>query len=274
VTASGPCVESTNGSDLLEITDVLGNIQLHNSRPSGLVNTCAAIESLVTSLSDLPSHPPSIYVDLEGINLSRYGTISILQIYVLPSDTTYLIDVYTLGNDAFLTSATNGQTLKTVLESEAIPKAFFDIRTDSDALYSLFGIKVAGISDIQLMELATRSFSKRCVNGLAKCIDRDLPMTLKERSDWKATKERGVKLFAPERGGSYEVFNQRPLPEEMKEYCMQDVQLLPRLWQHYYSKLTPQWRVKVEDETKKRIRLSQSVDFNGKGRHMALGPWN
>lgn len=59
------------------------------------------------------------------------------------------------------------------------------------ALYSLFGIRVAGICSIQLMELATRSFSRRRMNGLAKCIDRDLPMTLKERSDWKMSKEKG-----------------------------------------------------------------------------------
>jgi exonuclease 3'-5' domain-containing protein 1 len=123
------------------------------------------------------------------------------------------------------------------------------------------------------MELATRSFSKRCINGLARCIERDLPMTSSERRHWKNSKERGVKLFAPEHGGSYEVFNIRPLPQEIKEYCMQDVHLLPRLWSHYSSKLGLQWRRKVDVATLDRIKLSQSASFNGKGQHMALGPW-
>lgn len=265
------CEESTAGNH--EIVDLLESTQLHDALPSGLIDTRAAIASLVGSLSDLPNYPPSIYVDLEGVNLSRHGSISILQIYVRPTNKTYLVDVHTLKEEAFLTSASNGQTLKGLLESSAISKAFFDIRNDSDALYSLFSIKVAGVCDIQLMELATRTFSKRCINGLAKCIERDLPMTKKERDDWKMTKDKGIRLFAPEHGGSYDVFNCRPLSDEVRKYCMQDVQFLPLLWLHYSSKLTQNWRRKVEDATNDRIKLSQSANFNGKGRHMALGPW-
>jgi exonuclease 3'-5' domain-containing protein 1 len=271
MTTNDDCVEVSN---TVPTVDILGDVQLHDTGQTGLIDTPAAIASLVDSLSDLPNRPPSIYIDLEGINLSRHGTISILQLHVLPADKTYLIDVHTLGQEAFSSSATNGQTLKTVLESETVTKAFFDIRNDSDALFSLFGIKVAGISDIQLMELATRSFSKRLINGLAKCMGRDLPMTPAERLEWNMTKERGLKLFAPERGGSYEVFNVRPLSGEMMEYCKQDVQYLPRLWLHYSSKMNPDWEIKVEDATRDRIRLSQSAHFQGKGQHMALGPWN
>ena len=64
----------------------------------------------------------------------------------------------------------------------------------------MIGINLAGICDIQLMEFATRSFSKGCVNGLTKCIERDLKMTRKEKQDWLAIKKTGVKLFAPEYG--------------------------------------------------------------------------
>jgi exonuclease 3'-5' domain-containing protein 1 len=274
--ATAPTLENTcvKSSDKTDVIEIIQETELHEAPPSGLIDTFAAIALLVESLSDLPNHPPSIYVDLEGINLSRHGTISILQIYVLPIDRTYLVDVHILRGEAFSTVAKNGHTLKSILESEHISKAFFDIRNDSDALYSLYGIRVAGICDIQLMELATRSFSKRCISGLVKCIERDLTMTARERQNWRAKKERGVKLFAPEHGGSYEVFNSRPLSEEVKEYCMQDVQLLPRLWLHYSPMLEPSWKRKVEDATKDRIKLSQSAYFNGEGRHMALGPWN
>ncbi|KAL4963974.1 uncharacterized protein BDV14DRAFT_201232 [Aspergillus stella-maris] len=38
---------------------------------------------------DLPNTPPSLYVDVEGVNLSRHGTVSILQVYHLPQDKVY-----------------------------------------------------------------------------------------------------------------------------------------------------------------------------------------
>ena len=224
-------------------------------------------------LNDLPTKPPSLYIDVEGINLSRYGSVSILQLLVHPRKQTFLLDVHTLGAKAFTTAGTNGQTMKDILESDSIPKAFFDVRNDSDALFHLFSIKLAGIQDIQLMELATRTFSKRCVNGLSKCIERDLSLGSSEAQEWKRIKDKGKKLFAPEFGGSYDVFNSRPLSEDIRLYCMQDVQFMPRLWANYEAKLTINWRVKVQQESKKRVALSQLIGYNGKGRHMALGPW-
>ncbi|KAL6406079.1 uncharacterized protein AUP68_10640 [Ilyonectria robusta] len=122
------------------------------------------------------------------------------------------------------------------------------------------------------MELATRTFPKKCVNGLSKCIERDAPLSLQERLTWTQTKDRGVRLFAPEKGGKYEVFNERPLPDSIKLYCAQDVQILPRLWTYYNSKLSARWREKVIVGSKERVQLSHSPAFNGKGRHMALAP--
>ena len=97
---------------------------------------------------DLSADPPSLYIDLEGVHLSRQGAISILQILISPQRRTYLIDVHALGSKVFSTAGANGQTLKTIFESETIPKVFFDVRNDSDALYSHFGICLAGIQDI------------------------------------------------------------------------------------------------------------------------------
>ncbi|OAL46891.1 hypothetical protein IQ07DRAFT_658231 [Pyrenochaeta sp. DS3sAY3a] len=240
---------------------------------NGLIDTPEAMASLLDSLVDLPNQPPPLYIDLEGINLSRHGSISIMQLYILPRLETHLIDIHKLGSAAFTTPSTNGNTLKAILESPTITKAFFDVRNDSDALFSLFNISLAGICDIQLMELATRDFSKRCVKGLAKCMERDLTMTPTERRTWLAGKEAGVKLFAPERGGSYAVFNARPLPEAIRQYCLQDVQFLPRLWKHYSVKLTPSWTIKVDAATKDRVALSQTKSYAPNGPHKALGPW-
>ncbi|KAH8749593.1 ribonuclease H-like domain-containing protein, partial [Hyaloscypha finlandica] len=208
-----------------------------------------------------------------GVNLSRHGSISILQVHFSPNNRTYLIDIHILGDAAFSTAGASGQTLKGILESDSIPKVFFDVRNDSDALFSHFGIKLASVHDIQLVELATRSFSRRCVNGLTKCIERDISLTGSEREAWKETKEKGLNLFAPERGGSYDVFNARPLAKDLLLYCIQDVHFMPRLWQHYNSKMSVRWAAKVQQATRERVALSQTATFNGKGQHMALGPF-
>jgi exonuclease 3'-5' domain-containing protein 1 len=137
---------------------------------------------LVDILASLPTTPPSIFVDLEGINLSREGTISILRLYVLPKDCSYLIDVHQLQHMAFSTTGKHFATcLKEILEAKNIPKIFFDVRNDLDALFHHFEISLSGVEDIQLIELATRTFPKKYVSSLQKCIENDAKMTVTEK---------------------------------------------------------------------------------------------
>ncbi|EMR64753.1 putative 3 -5 exonuclease protein [Eutypa lata UCREL1] len=240
---------------------------------NGLVDTKTAVAEIVDSLDGLPTVPPSLYIDLEGEHLSRHGTLDILQLHVLPSDQTYLIDIKVLGHNAFNTPGTCGLTFKDLLESPDIPTVFFDVRRDSDALYSHFQIKLAGVQDLQLMELATRPFaSKKFVCGLGKCVERDVPMTFPEMTAWKADKEKGVSLFDPKRGGSYKVFSERPLRKEIQEYCIQDAKYLPHLWSNYDKKLTPTWKINVCEATKARVAESQTQSFDPDGKHMAMAP--
>jgi exonuclease 3'-5' domain-containing protein 1 len=249
------------------------------------ISTTEQVDGLVKSLEGLPNDPPTLYIDLEGVNLGRHGTVSILQMYVLPHDRTYLIDVHTLRERAFTPEGTEEEwefearttTLKTILESTTIKKVIFDVRHDSDALYAHFGIKLAGIEDLQLMQLATRGGERTHVKGLAHCIRWNIPYTeWKDGQDsidkWLETKEKGRKLFAPEHGGSFEVFIQRPLSEDVLKYCIEDVRLLPILWRVYNGWLTPFWRKLVDKEVENRIRSSQSEKFKGVGWHMTLAP--
>lgn len=107
-----------------------------------------------------------IYVDLEGNKLSCNSTLSLVTILLEPEREVQLVDVTTIGWDAFNTAGVDSRTLKSLLESRNVFENFFDIRNDSDALSDLYEIRVAGIEDLQLMELASRSFSKKHVNGL------------------------------------------------------------------------------------------------------------
>lgn len=101
--------------------------------------------------------------------------------------------------------------MKDILESPSILKVFFDVRNDSDALYAHHGIKLNGIRDIQLMESAVRptTKSRKFLNSLSRCIEDVL--SGRERVQWKLIKERGDGIWNPEKGGSYSVFNERPL---------------------------------------------------------------
>ncbi|KAK0301567.1 hypothetical protein LTR82_018244, partial [Friedmanniomyces endolithicus] len=236
---------------------------------SKFLDTTAKLEKFLSELGNCDGQPPRLYVDLEGNNLSRNGTLSLVTILLEPEGDVYLIDVTTLGRGAFTTAGIGGRTLQAVLESKDIIKVFFDIRNDSDALFGLYEIRVAGIEDLQLMELASRNFSKRLVNGLAKCIERDSTIPFVERRRWQLVKDNGKHLFDPQRDGSYAVFDQRPLQKDIKEYCTQDVTFMPHLRDIYRRKLCDAWWRKIDVETNGRIQLSQSPSFRGKGQHMA-----
>ncbi|TPX10014.1 uncharacterized protein E0L32_001211 [Thyridium curvatum] len=258
--------------DLEVITRELAKTKLDSLSSTDLIDTPKSVSTLVDVLYSQPTAPPSIFIDLEGVLLSRHGSISILQIFIQPENRTYLVDIYTLRDKAFLTPGACDNTLKDLLETDTIPKVFFDVRNDSDAMFSHFQVRLAGIQDLQLMELATRRFNRKFVNGLSKCIENDCPMTPDERSHWKEVKERGVKMFAPEKGGSYEVFNKRPLPRDIWIYCVQDVQFLPRLWSHYNARMSKTWRSRVAEASRERVITSQAPTYNGKGRQKALAP--
>ena len=254
----------------------LHTLHLKEMAPTfSLVDSTSSISSLVDGIMDLPINPPSLYFDLEGIRLSREGSISIFQLLVQPRNHVYLIDIHILGSTAFTTAGSSGKTFKDILQSSTIPKVCFDVRNDSDALFAHFGVALSGVQDIQLMENAGRrpTLPKRFLNGLAKCIEFDAPITALEKQAWKATKNRGASLFAPEKGGSYEVFNARPLKAEILIYCVQDVCFLPGLRNTYWGRLDSSSKTKVEEETGKRVQVSQSSGYQPNGPHMKFGPW-
>ncbi|PPJ52382.1 hypothetical protein CBER1_10921 [Cercospora berteroae] len=237
-----------------------------------LIDTCSALVTFLDGLPDCKGYPPKLYVDLEGKNLSRHGTISLVTILVHPRDTVHLVDVTTLNSEVFTTKATDGPTLQQILESADIAKVFFDIRHDSDALYALYGVRVKGICDLQLMQLATRISNRKHVNGLAKCIERDSTLSSAEKMKWDKVKKKGCELFAPEHGGDYAVFDRRPLAKEILDYSTQDVIHMPNLWNVYRPKLCDAWWNKIVEETERRIKQSQAEAFDSKGKHMAEAP--
>ncbi|THY99114.1 hypothetical protein D6C92_02503 [Aureobasidium pullulans] len=239
-----------------------------------LIDSEEGVRHLIEEIESSSLQPPFLFMDLEGIYLGRLGSISILQLLVPPNPIVRLLDVHVLQRLAFETKSTTGTTFKDILESDRYPKIFFDLRNDSDALYSHFGIRLQSVIDIQLLEFGTRIVPGRFLKSLAKSIEEDSGINYYEVKEWQAGKEAGYMLFDPLKGGSYDVFNHRPLDEAIVDYCSRDVQLLPALLQAYARRLRG-WEnlaINLQSEAEKRVSLSQSATYNGKGQHMAQGP--
>ena len=241
-----------------------------------IVDTSGSIIAFLDSLeSQTHTDPlPYLYCDLEGVKLSRHGSVSIFQIYVSSLSCTFLIDIHVLSEKAFLTPNESGMTLKSLLESDSITKVFFDVRNDADALYAHFGIRLQGVHDLQLMEVASRRRSdKAMVSGLAKCIENHLGLNSEAIEAFKSNKQRGLSLFAPEHGGSYKIFNARPLCQEIIDYCTQDVTYLPLLYNEYYHSLSGKWFEQATKEARKRVATSESETYDSEAGGKFWSPW-
>ncbi|KAH8669141.1 ribonuclease H-like domain-containing protein [Xylariales sp. PMI_506] len=242
--------------------------------PYILADTTSAIVDMVKVIQSGTASGQSLFLDLEGVNLCRYGTISIVTIFIEAVNRVYLVDVHALGTMAFNTATDEATSLKTILESPSITKVFFDVRNDSDAMHHHFGICLAGAEDVQLMELASRPVgNKRFLSGLEKCIDRYASLSYTDKRKWSATKDNGLRLFHPSRGGTYEVFNTRPMDPDVALYCINDVLYLPQLRTALWNRVSAAWRVKVEEETLKRVMISQSPSYQPQSDDKKFGPW-
>lgn len=255
------------------------NLAMKNAIETEVINTPEQIGNLVDWLV-FRHAPPTMYIDLEGSDLCRVGSISILTLLItgIPTRRVYLIDVYVLGAQAFNTSGVKRKTLKDILQDEKIPKVFFDVRNDSDALFAHFSVALQGVEDVQLMESATRrtTASRKFLSGLAKCVEENVFISLggSDLKSWKQMKEKGKRLFSAEHGGSHEVFNQRPIPEAMLSYCVGDVQYLPELRDRFWKMKSVQWRDLVKKQSMKRVSASQKPDYQPHGSNRALSPWS
>ncbi len=124
-----------------------GSQLISSTMASIIVDTVELVCDVVEKLESI-AQKPLVFIDLEGVNLSREGVIAIMQILVPPNPVVQLVDIYTLGKDAFNTSRPGGQTLRGILESKDYAKVFFDVRNDLDALYSHYQVILSGVIDL------------------------------------------------------------------------------------------------------------------------------
>ncbi|KAF4960320.1 hypothetical protein FGADI_967 [Fusarium gaditjirri] len=228
-----------------------------------MISSLAGLKDFI----DLIPSSATLYLDLEGKTLSRNGTITIMTILVHPIKVTRLIDVQTLGSAAFTTPTATGKTIKAILEDPIISKCLWDVRNDADALWAHYKVRLAGVTDIQLLENASRRDDKTYVRGLDTCVEKDLRLGFMERHRWVETK-RAVKARMAD-----DIFSRRPLDAQTERYCINDVVHLPALRDTYSKRMSNQWMKKVMNESARRVVEACSPEYKPQSENKKLGPW-
>eukprot|EP01023_Acetabularia_acetabulum_P042669 TRINITY_DN4245_c0_g1_i2.p3 TRINITY_DN4245_c0_g1~~TRINITY_DN4245_c0_g1_i2.p3 ORF type:complete len:250 (-),score=26.94 TRINITY_DN4245_c0_g1_i2:111-860(-) len=208
-----------------------------------------------------------IAVDMEGINLCRIGELCIIQIcgYHTP---VYIFDVVTMGYSLF-----DQGGLASLLENQNILKVVFDGRGDNDALYHQFNVNMNGVYDVQV--LYTEVFNNSTdpfLKGLSRCLSSfgEYHLSESERIRLNCIKDRGVQLFAPEQGGSYEVWKQRPLNPDLVEYAACDVRYLLQIKQQWGGSCQSHL---IERASSERVTNAISANIPCKGRYKSRIDW-
>ncbi|PVH83993.1 hypothetical protein DL98DRAFT_350732, partial [Cadophora sp. DSE1049] len=170
---------------------------------------------------------PDLFCDLEGFDISRYGTLSTFQVKIASLDHTWILDVTVLGNAAFNTAREepNGRSFRQVLEDPEIIKVFYDGRNDWDAAYALHGIHMKVVLDLSIMEILIRRGDRWYRKSLERCLGGLSIMTWKDEALWNYHKQKGKSLCEGPLG--YQIFDVRPLSPVWLRYACNDVEYMP-----------------------------------------------
>lgn len=213
-----------------------------------LVDTVKACKKAVAALLG----EAQVAIDIEGVKLGRApGKICILQAF--GAGTCYLFDISVLQDTAF-----DEGGLRELFGSETVVKIFYDTRGDCDALYHNHGVKkVKKAYDLQVLYHILFAPDATRLQGLQKA------MSIYEKSDagmaiesLEELKKAGLRLFAPDHGGSHSVWEQRPLSSTLITYCAADVE--------YLMKMRDLWGNKELDECIFRITEKRIANFVAK----------
>lgn len=194
-------------------------------------------------------HEVTLAVDFEGVKLCRHGALCLVQMTCSDDPTlVYVLDIYQLGRRAFTLETANRTSMKQLLEDERVRKVWFDPRNDVDALYHQFGIMPRGIFDLQLAEVAdrrNRGLNVSFVQSLYKCLGQCPAMQGEQKVFAEKINNLGKNLFEPQYGGSYEIFQQRPLNPVILVYAAHDSRYMLVLYEHYCNAIGSQWITRV-----------------------------
>lgn len=183
-----------------------------------LITTAEELESSVLALSVCGAR--KISLDLEGINLgSESGMITSLQLCGRAGGLVHVIDAVALAEAD--TTWFSG-AFRALLEDSSMEKLMWDCRSDANALRIGYGIRIDGVIDLQLLHLAYDVMHGRTrhITGLGRALDTTALSGLSPLAQRRMAevKYKAHRLFAPEQGGSWDIWRKRPLPPVLLEY--------------------------------------------------------
>eukprot|EP00033_Pygsuia_biforma_P000309 GCRY01000377.1.p1 GENE.GCRY01000377.1~~GCRY01000377.1.p1 ORF type:complete len:608 (+),score=133.82 GCRY01000377.1:385-2208(+) len=199
---------------------------------------------------DFLSQTSTLAVDLEGNNLSRHGSISLLQ--VDDGRGTFLFDIKELGAEGFEEGG-----LKELLESRRMDKLIFDSRNDSDALWHLYSIALQGVVDIQILACMLErqqngnDQQQEFLVGFGRALQL-LNISVDERESAQQVKKAGKTLFYSTMGSDHSIWDLRPLPAMLLKYAANDV--------HYLFDMYHQWQALIPMLRLRRLSQQRVVD--------------
>lgn len=190
-------------------------------------------------------HELALAVDFEGVKLCRHGPLCLIQLTISDDPTlVYVLDVHVLGKKCFAMQTPNGTSMKSLLEDPNIRKVWFDPRNDVDALWHQFGVMPQGIFDLQLAEVAdrrNRGLNVHFVQGLTKCLTQCVALDPEQKMFAERINSLGKSIFEPQNGGSYKIFQQRPLNPVILVYAAHDSRYMLALYDQYVQAIGPSW---------------------------------
>ncbi|KAJ3701948.1 hypothetical protein LUZ61_005653 [Rhynchospora tenuis] len=185
----------------------------------------------VEFLAPSPGDKLVIGLDCEGVNLSRNGTLCIMQL--------------AFANAIFLVDAIEGgapimEACKPALESNFVTKVIHDCKRDSEALYFQFGIKLNNVMDTQIAyniieEQEGKKQVENCMSFVGLLADpRYCGVSYHEKDEVRALLRQDPSFWT-----------RRPLSEIMIRSATDDVKFLLYIYQKMIDKLSKQslWRV-------------------------------
>eukprot|EP00515_Schizochytrium_aggregatum_P007880 CAMPEP_0202077760 /NCGR_PEP_ID=MMETSP0964-20121228/5550_1 /ASSEMBLY_ACC=CAM_ASM_000500 /TAXON_ID=4773 /ORGANISM="Schizochytrium aggregatum, Strain ATCC28209" /LENGTH=333 /DNA_ID=CAMNT_0048645045 /DNA_START=359 /DNA_END=1360 /DNA_ORIENTATION=- len=231
-----PCAVSPTKAPMFELVD----------EPSKAVAVCKAMFE----------RGGPVALDAEGVSLSRTGPLTLLSLLDMTTEednpTAYLLDVQVLGRESFREAA------KALLESHDVIKVLFDCRTDADALFHQYGVKLENIIDLQTMKQAvdhhTKSYRSKTENGRYRLVPNMNKVCAAHLSEAQnAWLNMGLGEMAPHKANK-NVWAERPLAVEALQYAASDAHGI-RLLHKALSEVGISKRLQLAMEDFSEIRL-------------------
>lgn len=192
-----------------------------------------------------------ICLDCEGIDLTRIGKLTLLQIRT-DNNKVYLFDILELSKEHWV----NG--LKSVLESEKILKIGFDLRNDVDALLYQYQISPKYLLDMQLVKYYFRENIGKLLENVGEenkenMISNQLvhqknntKLAAWYLSNCQSFETRGSLFVSGLKDKNKrlnfeydpKIFQQRPMKQENIDYGVNDVLLIQELYKNFEKQLT------------------------------------